>query len=175
MGESARFGRIKKTIMLYVWRIQQSQTIISIFFWSLTLTGVFYGYAKWYIEKYLRVGGVISGMVVLFFIIILIVIFIGFLFDKLRFWKEQMIVATERNPYGAYKLCAKEIYLTEKLWLPTLRSLSKNDEEARTHVDAIEKWMDRLRAEDPTLKKDLEFVEHWIKHEENAEEKKEFE
>jgi uncharacterized membrane protein len=175
MDESARFGRIKKAIMLYVWRIQQSQTIIGIIFWSLTLTGVFYGYARYYIEKYLKVGGVLSGMVVFFFIVVLIIIFIGFLFDKLKFWKEQSIIATERNPYATYKLCAKEIYLVKKIWLPALKSLSKNDEEAREHIDATEKWIDRLLADDPVLKKDFDFVEHWVRHEEKEEEKREFE
>lgn len=173
--KKGRFSGAKKLLMVYLWRVQQSQAIIGIIFWSLTLTGVFYGYAKYYIERYFGVSGVISGLVVLFAITLISIIFVGYVFDKLKFWKEQSIVLTERNPYSTYKLCAKEISTVKKIWLPILKSLSKNDEEAREHVEFVEKWMDRLVADDPVLKKDVEFVERWVMHEETIEEKKEFE
>ena len=87
--------------MKYLWRIQQSQMVISIIFWSLTLTGVFYPYVR---EKFSNFGlpqsNVFGGMAIMFLLVVFFIITAGLLFDRLKFWNEQMIVSNERNPFG---------------------------------------------------------------------------
>jgi hypothetical protein len=64
--------QVKKALMTYIWRIQQSQMIISIVFWSLTLTGIFYQYFAPLFDIYLGVPqeNVFLGMLLLLFIVL---------------------------------------------------------------------------------------------------------
>src|SRR5512137_599067 len=105
---------IKKKLMELMWRMQQSQTIIGVLMWSLTLTGIFYPYLR---DKFgLAPSNVLLPMVLLFLFILSMVVLIGIVFDKLRFWKEQNIVVAERNPYATYKFFPKEVHWA-RLWL----------------------------------------------------------
>nr|NIP43771.1 hypothetical protein [candidate division Zixibacteria bacterium]NIR64811.1 hypothetical protein [candidate division Zixibacteria bacterium]NIS47989.1 hypothetical protein [candidate division Zixibacteria bacterium]NIU14475.1 hypothetical protein [candidate division Zixibacteria bacterium]NIX58457.1 hypothetical protein [candidate division Zixibacteria bacterium] len=89
--------RIKKTIMKYVWRIQQAQMIIAIVFWSLTLTGVFYPYIRERIlNSWIGPERVAIGLLLLFICVLGTVVLCGVMFDKLKFWNEQQMVAVER-------------------------------------------------------------------------------
>lgn len=90
----------KKAIMTALWRVQQAQMVISIVFWSLTLTGVFYPYlrAKWF-DGVIGPERVLEGMIIMFLMVVLLIVLFGLVYDKLKFWKEQNIVTQERNPY----------------------------------------------------------------------------
>ena len=75
--------------------------VISIIFWSLTLTGIFYPYIRARIlNDLIGANNVFLGMALIFFIVISIVLAFGYLYDKLKFWKEQITVAQERNPFS---------------------------------------------------------------------------
>ena len=91
---------IKKSIMTTLWRVQQAQMFISIIFWSLTLSGIFYPYiSARFLNEIVGNENVFIGMSLIFLTVIILVISFGYAYDKLKIWKEQMTVAQERNPY----------------------------------------------------------------------------
>lgn len=91
---------MKKAVMIVLWRVQQAQMVISIIFWSLTLTGVFYPYVadKWF-NSVLGPDRVLVGMALMFLLVVSLIVAFGLFYDKMKFWKEQNIVTQERNPY----------------------------------------------------------------------------
>lgn len=88
--------------MKALWRAQQSQMVISIVFWSLTLTGIFYDKVA---ERFNNFGlprsNVFGGMAVMFTLVMILILLFGYLYDRFQFWKEQNVVMIERNPYAS--------------------------------------------------------------------------
>jgi len=150
---------VKKAMMELMWRMQQSQTIIGVLMWSLTLTGIFYPYLR---DKFgLDPKEVFLPMLLLFLFILAMVILIGVVFDKLRFWKEQNIVLAERNPYATYKFYPKEIHWA-RLWLLTAKQVPNPTPEMQHEIEFFEKWMDRLVCEDPMYRKEVEEIDAFV-------------
>ena len=153
---------IKKSLMTQVWRLQQSQGLIGIFFWALTLAGVFYfqyihaNFVKWGI---VRDDQVFLGTLILFLIFLGTFLVLGFLYDRiLRLWKEQVIVAYERNPYTSEYLVPKEVVLF-RTHIETLRLLAKENPEALKQVRIMENWLARQISLDPTLARVVKGIE----------------
>lgn len=156
--------QVKKALMTYIWRIQQSQMIISIVFWSLTLTGVFYQYFAPLFDIYLGVPqeNVFLGMLLLFFIVLASVVIIGFAYDRVfRLWQEQAVVNVERNPYSRLLMMPKEILLWKRCQLRILKEVSKDDPEAQKDIEFMDRWFDKL-LEDPKIAKQVEETEKTI-------------
>jgi hypothetical protein len=121
--------------------------------WSLTLTGIFYPYLR---DKFdLDPGAVLLPMLLLFVLILSMVVFIGLVFDKMRFWKEQNIVVAERNPYCTYKLTARDLYWM-RIWVLAVKANPNLPPEIQKEVDFYEKWMEFNLREDKTLRADVE-------------------
>jgi len=151
--------KIKKSLMELMWRMQQSQAIIGVLMWSLTLTGIFYPYMR---DKFnLDPSKKLLPMLALFVLIFLGVITIGLVFDKLRFWKEQNIVMAERNPYANYKLYPKEVYWA-RLWLAVARQQPDPPPEVRREIEFFETWIRKLMAEDPCYRQEVLDVEGYV-------------
>jgi hypothetical protein len=149
---------IKKKLMELMWRMQQSQTIIGVLMWSLTLTGIFYPYMR---DKFgFDPSDVLLPMMLLFLFILGMVVLIGVIFDKLRFWKEQNIVLAERNPYATFKFYPKEIHWA-RLWLVLAKQQKDPPPEVRREIEFFEKWMERLMAEDPHYREEVEEIESY--------------
>lgn len=92
---------LRKRVMTTLWRVQQAQMIISIVFWSLTLTGIFYPYIRArFLNDLIGPKYVFVGMGMIFCFVIVSVLVFGWVFDRMKFWKEQAIVLQERNPYS---------------------------------------------------------------------------
>jgi hypothetical protein len=156
--------QVKKGLMTYIWRIQQSQMIISIVFWSLTLTGVFYQYFAPLFDVYLGIPqeNVFSGMLLLFFIVLLSVVLIGIVYDRVfRLWQESSVVSVERNPYSRFLLMPKEILLWKRCQLRILKEVAKDDPEAQKDIEFMDRWFDKL-LEDPKIAKQVEETEKTI-------------
>ncbi len=157
-------AQIKKGLMTYIWRIQQSQMLISILFWSLTLTGVFYQYIAPLFDHYLGISqqNVLGGMLLLFFLVLFGVVVIGVAYDRVfRLWQESSVVAVERNPYSRFLLMPKEILLWKRCQLRILKEVAKDDPETMKDIEFMDKWMDKL-LEDPKIKKQVEDTERLI-------------
>jgi len=149
---------IKKALMELLWRLQASQTVIGMVFWPLTITGIFYPYIRERTNNYgFGQGAVLQGMVLTFFIILLLIITFGLIFDKLRFWKEQNIVAVERNPYMSYKLTAKEVYWI-RLWALSVKANPGVPPEVKKELEVFERWVEYNLREDGTLRREVEHL-----------------
>jgi hypothetical protein len=150
---------IKKKLMELMWRMQQSQAIIGVLMWSLTLTGIFYPYLR---DKFgLASSNVLLPMMALFLIILAGVVLIGIIFDRFAFWKEQNIVLAERNPYCTYKLYPKEVFYA-RLWLLTAKQISEPSEELKREIKFWDAWLKRLMTEDPIYRGEVEEVEGYV-------------
>ena len=106
--------------MTSLWRVQQAQMVISIIFWSLTLTGIFYPYIRdRFLNDLIGPENVLLGMMAILTSVILLIFIFGYLYDRFRFWNEQLMVQAERNPYAyGSKLTPIQIRLFEALLNP---------------------------------------------------------
>lgn len=87
--------------MTSLWRVQQAQMVISIVFWSLTITGIFYPYIRdRFLNDLIGPENVLLGMMAILMFVIIIIFIFGYLYDRFRFWNEQLTVQAERNPYA---------------------------------------------------------------------------
>lgn len=123
-----------------LWRVQQAQMIISIVFWSLTLTGIFYPYIRVrLLNNWIGPENVFLGMSMIFLAVISIVLVFGYLYDRLKFWREQITVAQERNPfsYGG-KVTPVQVIL----WMALL-----NPDDQEAHHDAMQLLEHNLKDE----------------------------
>jgi len=139
--------RIKKAFMTYLWRVQQSQAIISIVFWSLTISGIFYQYVAPLFQRWGLVSSkdVALGLSLLFLLTLSIMLAAGFLYDNvLQLWKEQVEVTRERNPYANGKLLPKELNLYRDFHLPLAKAIQKIEptRELEMAIQKAEGWIE---------------------------------
>jgi len=145
-------SRFKKTAMMYLWRVQQSQAVISIVFWGLTITGIFYPYFKAKFHNFgLPDSWTFGGMLVIFMLVMLGVVAFGVLYDKLKFWKEQTIVVAERNPYATWKLQPIHLFWMD-IWVATAKAQQNRTPELERTIAFAEAWMKRCEETDPWTK-----------------------
>ena len=92
---------MKKWFMRQYWRIQQSQTLISMGFWASTLTLLIWPYVSWRFEAESTMAGIKMTYWGLFGIgasVILIVLLIGRVYDAtLGLWREHLTIVQERT------------------------------------------------------------------------------
>ena len=101
---------LKKAVMRQYWRIQQSQTLISMGFWCTTLTLLVWPLVSWRFEEMDSVLGIpptYLGLLGIGSTVLLIVLAIGWFYDvSFGLWREHLTVVQERNPFTTYKLNA---------------------------------------------------------------------
>ena len=147
---------LKKKVMELMWRLQASQAIIGLVFWPLTLAGIFYPYLRERTDNFgLGQGAVLGGMLILVLLIASSIVVFGLIFDKLRFWKEQNIVLVERNPYGSYKMNAKEI-LWLRMWMLAVKANPDLSADLRKELDSYERWIEFNFKDDNDLSREVE-------------------
>jgi hypothetical protein len=145
-------SKLKKTAMMYLWRVQQSQAVISIIFWGLTITGIFYPYFQVKFKNFgLPESWTFGGMLIIFMCVMLGVVAFGIIYDKLKFWKEQTIVVAERNPYASWKLMPMHLFWMD-LWVATAKAQPNRTPELEKAIAFAESWMKRCEDTDPWTK-----------------------
>jgi hypothetical protein len=81
----------------------------------------------------------------------------GLFYDRVKLWREQSLVAAERNPYMKERLYPKEaVYI---LFTAELLRAHGSDKT----VEAIENWVRLQTEDDATLKKDVDTLLRYIK------------
>ncbi len=139
----------KKVLMKNFWRVQQAQMVISVAFWSLTLTGIFYPYFRVKFDNWgLGQEQVFFGMALLFAVVLAAIMVFGYLYDKFKFWKEQQMVIVERNPYTSWKLNPIQTLWAE-MWVETAKALPDKTPELEAKIRLYEAWIARLESIDP--------------------------
>lgn len=155
---------VKKGLMIQLWRLQQSQTMISLFFWALTLAGVYYVYFHPVLVRLgLPENQVFVGIIVLFSLIIIAFLIMGLLYDRvLKLWVEQTDVAVERNPYSSKYLMPKDIMYWQRSTLPIMRGLARSDPSLLKDIEFMEKWIDKSLARQKGIRENVASLESWI-------------
>ena len=136
---------LKKTFMRQYWRIQQSQTLISMGFWITTLTLLMWPYVSWRFEsgtEMLAVPMTYWGLGAIALSVLFIVLIIGWVYDVfLGLWREHLTVVQERNPFTTYKVNAPFGMLLAQT-NTILRKLSEDDEDINRHCDFVDRWLE---------------------------------
>jgi len=148
----------KRFIMTLVWRITQTGPLLSLFFWSTALAGIF-----WPIVGATATGatgplwdflvGVLGvppdrvtfvGLAILFLLFASFILIVGILYDRvLKLWREQMDVVIERNPYADDKLYRKEQMQWDQFYLPLARAVHRisPDPDLKEAIARVEDWV----------------------------------
>ncbi len=141
--------------MTLVWRITQTGPILSIFFWSTALAGIFWPILgstnpPGPLFTFLRGLGIaadrvtVVGIALLFVLSAFFILLVGFLYDRVfRLWRESMDVAVDRNPYAEEILFRKEVVQWEQYYLPLARAMYRvsPDPELKAAIEHVEAWV----------------------------------
>ena len=99
---------MKKWLMRQYWRIQQSQAIIGLGFWTATITLLVWPYVSWRFasnETLLYIPMTYVGLIGIATAVLTIVLLAGFFYDvTFGLWRDHITVNQERNPITTYKL-----------------------------------------------------------------------
>lgn len=146
----------KKFLMVLVWRITQTGPILSLFFWSTALAGIFWpivgrenppGPLWSFVRNVLGVPAAqatLVGLLLLFLLFAAFILLIGFVYDRvLKLWREQMEIIYERNPYTEDRMFVKEILQWEQYYLPLARAMYRvsPDPELKAAIARVERWI----------------------------------
>lgn len=136
---------MKKAVMRQYWRIQQSQTLISMGFWVTTLTLLTWPYVSWRFDPGTELAGLpltYWGLGGIAFGVLSAVLAIGWAYDvSLGLWREHLTVVQERNPFTTYKLNAPfGVILSQTNAI--LRRMDPGDEEVQRHCDFVDRWLE---------------------------------
>ena len=136
---------MKKWFMRQYWRIQQSQTLISMGFWTSTLTLLIWPYVSWRFEAnstFLGLNMTYWGLIAIGASVLAIVLLIGRVYDAtLGLWREHLTVVQERNPFTTYKLNPPfGILLSQTNEI--LRRMAPDDEDIQRHCDFVNRWLE---------------------------------
>lgn len=146
---------MKKFIMKNIWRFSQAGQFLSLFFWSIALTGIVWPIIKENMLNFLNPISIeranLIGLSLLFIGMLSLIFILGFIYDKTKMWKEQTIISVERNPFANERLSPKEfimleIYISLLHTIPQLYSLEMK----------LENWVQRQAKENPSLLSDVE-------------------
>ena len=136
---------LKKTVMREYWRIQQSQTLISMAFWVTTLTLLTWPYVSWRFDSNTDLVGISMtywGLASIGLFVIFCVLMIGYLYDVIfSLWRAHQSVIQERNPYTTYMLngpVGAILAQTNEI----LKRLSDDDEDIKKHTDFVDRWLE---------------------------------
>ena len=136
---------LKKAFMRQYWRIQQSQTLISLGFWITTLTLLMWPYVSWRFDsnkELLSIPLTYWGLIAIAFSVLLVTLAIGWTYDVfLGLWREHLTVVQERNPFTTYKVNAPFGMLLAQT-NTILRKLSEEDEDILRHCDFVDRWLE---------------------------------
>ena len=148
---------VKNFFMTVIWRVGQTGAILSLFFWSTALAGIFWpivgitgGNQLGPLGSFLVSIGVpldrvtVVGLLLLFFLFASFILVIGWLYDRVfKLWREQMYIATDRNPFADDHLLRKEVQLFRQFYLPLARAVYKvsPDPELKEAIRRAEDWV----------------------------------
>ena len=135
---------LKKTVKRQYWRVQQSQTLISMAFWVTTLTLLTWPYVKWRFDSnsdFLGISMTYWGLLSIGVFVIGCVLLIGWAYDVIfSLWRAHMSVIQERNPYTTYMLngpVGSVLAQTNEI----LKTIAKDDEEIVRHTKFVDRWL----------------------------------
>ena len=137
--------------MRQYWRMQQSQAVVGLLLWGITITLLVWPYISWrftqncdsgicFSESLLGIPSTYVGLSTIFFSVMFAVLTIGFLYDQVfSLWTEWRNVDMERNPFVTYALSPNWAMMIA-LQAETLKRTSPDDEVISKQADWYLKW-----------------------------------
>jgi len=139
--------RIRKSLMLQIWRVEQARAIITLFFWSFALAGIFYGRVAPVFDDWFGLdpkNDVILITLILTLLTIVGIVIFGLLYDRVfRMWEFKSRVITAKDVFRHGRMNDKEIPIYEELWSPLVKALNNIAGEDRLNptVQTLERWV----------------------------------
>src|SRR2546426_1773836 len=113
---------VKHYLMVQLWRVQQSYSLLSLLIWGVLIT-----FTSWTVLKDVWAdflgrfgiqlsapGAVAAGLLVIFLAVYAILFAFGVVYDKyLKLWRAQRHVSHERKPYHPGELMVEENLMWE--------------------------------------------------------------
>lgn len=134
----------KKWFMRQYWRVQQSQTIISMAFWVTTLTLLIWPYVRWRFQNDSTIGGISTtylGLIGIGLSVIILVLVVGVVYDvTFGLWREHMTIIGERNPFQTYQISPNFAIILLQTNLILRKLADDDDEEIKRHCDFVDRW-----------------------------------
>lgn len=135
-------NRFKKNLILYIWRMQESQTLIAVLFYSLSLTGIYLDRISWRfkdagIDSTLLITLLLTGFTFVF------ILFLGYMYDKIfNLWKDKNIVMMKKNVYLTTHLTPKERAHFTEMWLPVVKVIDELEgkDTLKDTIATLERW-----------------------------------
>jgi hypothetical protein len=171
MMTSTDISPVKKWVMRQYWRMQQSQSIISMGLLGSSLTLLLWPYLSWRFSKncdsglcfsdsVLGIPATYLGLLSIFFSLVLIVLCIGYLYDRVfSLWTAQRSVDFERNPFWTYAV-SPMFMMNMALTAENLKRNSTDDPELQKQMDWILKYCHANAGNEMWART----VQHWDKH-----------
>jgi len=133
----------KKWFMRQYWRVQQSQTIISMAFWVTTLTLLIWPYLSWRFENDSTFAGISTtyfGLLGIGATVIILVLLVGVVYDvTFGLWREHATIIGERNPFQTYQISPNFAIILLQTNL-ILSKLGEDDEDIKRHCEFVDRW-----------------------------------
>ena len=167
----AGISPVKKWVMRQYWRMQQSQSIISMGLLGSSLTLLLWPYVSWrfssscdeglcFNNSFLGIPSTYLGLLGIFFGLVLIVLCIGYFYDRVfSLWTAQRSVDFERNPFWTYAL-SPMFMMNMAMTAESLKRNSPEDPELQEQMD----WVLNYCKENSDSEIWARTVQHWDKH-----------
>ncbi len=168
---SSSISPLKKWVMRQYWRMQQSQSIISMGLLGSSLTLLLWPYVSWrfssscdeglcFSNSVLGIPATYFGLIGIFISLVLIVLCIGYLYDRVfSLWTAQRSVDFERNPFWTYAL-SPMFMMNMAMTAENLKRSSPDDEQLQSEMDWILEYC-KANADSEIWART---VQHWDKH-----------
>ena len=168
---SSSISPLKKWVMRQYWRMQQSQSIISMGLLGSSLTLLLWPYVSWrfssscdeglcFSNSVLGIPATYFGLIGIFVSLVLIVLCIGYLYDRVfSLWTAQRSVDFERNPFWTYAL-SPMFMMNIAMTAENLKRSSPDDEQLQSEMDWILEYC-KANADSEIWART---VQHWDKH-----------
>jgi len=143
---------LRMRLMVFFYRMGQSQRLLGTFLWSVTLTLLAFQYVHPFLIDLglLTADQVLLGLFVLWILTTVVILSLGILFDRVfKLWREDATIGVERNPYSLRDMYPKELVAFRDLWLPFFRSYAKEHPSPEIHeaLEKLEDWVVRGKIE----------------------------
>ena len=168
---SSQISPVKKWVMRQYWRMQQSQSIISLGLLGSTLTLLLWPMLEWrfsdkcdaglcFSNSFLGIPATYFGLLGIFSTLVLIVLSIGYLYDRVfSLWTAQRSVDFERNPYWTYAL-SPMFMVNMAMTAENLKRNSPDDPEMQKQMD----WILKYCSDNADTEMWARTVQNWDKH-----------
>jgi hypothetical protein len=142
------YYKVRESLMLQLWRVEQARSIIALLFWSLALTGIFYERVAHNFNKCFGLDPEDDAMVITLALTIIVmvgIVLFGSIYDiTFRMWEFKSKISGDKDIFRQGKMNDKEIAMYEDLWYPLTKAINNLDPEKKLDptVQVMKRWLE---------------------------------